>query len=170
MKGSGCTSLQPMDDAPLHKALAPLEMLVGTWRGEGRGEYPTIEAFDYGEEVSFWHSGRPWLGYLQRTWSLEGNSPMHSESGFWRPQRDGSLEVVIAHAFGIVEVLEGSFDGSRIELAGTNVVSTSSAKVVDAITRTFEISGTKLTYDVAMAYGAHPLQHHLGADLEKATG
>ena len=152
----------------LHKAIAPpLATLLGTWRGRGKGEYPSIEDFEYGEEVTFWHTGRPWLGYLQRTWSLENEAPMHSESGFWRPQRDGSLEVVIAHAFGIVEVLEGRATEDAIELSSKSLTSTSSAKHVREVTRTFRLSDATLTYDVAMAYDEHPLQHHLGATLNK---
>lgn len=34
-----------------HPALTPLLPLVGTWRGTGRGDYPTIEPFAYVEEV-----------------------------------------------------------------------------------------------------------------------
>ena len=157
-----------MDASELHKAIVPpLAGLTGTWRGEGKGEYPSIENFDYREELTFWHTGRPWLGYLQRTWSLETGAPMHSESGYWRPQRDGSLEVVIAHAFGIVEILEGSASGDAIELSSKSLTSASSAKNVRAVTRTFRIAETSLTYDVAMAYDEHPLQHHLGATLTK---
>lgn len=29
---------------------------------------------------------------------------MHSESGYWRPKLDGSVEVVIAQSTGLVEV------------------------------------------------------------------
>lgn len=156
-----------MNEPELNKALAPLQMLVGTWRGEGRGEYPSIENFIYAEELSFWHTGRPWLGFLQRTWSPESGAPMHSESGYWRPQRDGSLEVVIAHAFGIVEVLEGTINGSTIDLVSKELLSTSTAKEVNAVTRTYEIADGTLAYSVSMAYDNHPLQHHLGARLNK---
>ena len=152
----------------MHKAIAPpVAGLIGTWHGQGKGEYPSIENFEYGEEVTFWHTGRPWLGYLQRTWSLDGEAPMHSESGYWRPQREGSLEVVIAHAFGIVEILEGRAEGAVIELSSKSLTSAPSAKEVHAVTRRFEVTETSLTYEVAMAYDAHPLQHHLGASLTK---
>lgn len=156
-----------MTEAALHRALGPLETLVGTWRGEGKGQYPSIDDFDYSEELSFWHTGRPWLGFLQRTWSPESGAPMHSESGYWRPQADGRLEVVIAHAFGIVEVLEGTITRSTVDLVSKELRSTTSAKQVTALTRTYEIADGTLAYSVSMAYGDHPLQHHLGARLNK---
>lgn len=30
-----------------------LRVLVGTWKGEGRGQFPTIDAFRYLEETAF---------------------------------------------------------------------------------------------------------------------
>lgn len=43
---------------PLHPFVAPLSYLLGTWRGQGEGEYPTIPSFGYGEELRFSHSGK----------------------------------------------------------------------------------------------------------------
>jgi hypothetical protein len=47
----------------LHPDLNPLAWMVGTWRGKGRGDYPTIESFEYAHEVVFNHDGRPFLNY-----------------------------------------------------------------------------------------------------------
>ena len=46
--------------------------LLGTWKGRGRGQYPTLDAdFTYGQEVTFSHDGRPFLHYEARAWLLD---------------------------------------------------------------------------------------------------
>jgi hypothetical protein len=154
---------------PVHPELQPLAGLLGTWRGEGAGEYPTITSFGYGEEVRFWHVGTPFLAYVQRTWSLEDGRPLHAESGYWRAKPGGTVEVVLAHPTGIVEVQEGRLDGGRIELRSTTMAGTATAKEVTALHRRFELDGDRLAYTVAMAAVGQPLQHHLAARLVRVS-
>jgi hypothetical protein len=151
----------------VHRALEDISFLVGTWRGEGKGEYPTIDPFTYGEEVRFWHDGRPFLFYTQRTWNPASKAPMHSESGFWRPQEDGAIEVVLAHGFGLAEIQEGQVHGRRFELRSKSLSATSTAKSIREVARTYEVADDVLTYAVAMAYDDTPLTHHLGAELHR---
>ena len=37
----------------LNPALKPVAFLLGTWRGEGEGQYPSIKPFRYREEIRF---------------------------------------------------------------------------------------------------------------------
>lgn len=158
-----------MDDAPpLHDALRPLEPLLGTWRGSGAGHYPGIDDFEYAEEARFWHYGKPVLAYSQRTWSPATGAPMHSEMGFWRPT-PGGVEVVLAHAFAIAEVLGGLVEGGRITLRSESLTAAPTAKRVAAVGRVYEVDGDELTYDVQMAFGPHELQPHLRAELQRAA-
>ncbi|KOM42804.1 hypothetical protein LR48_Vigan05g040800 [Vigna angularis] len=98
----------PVTSPPvIHPAVAPLSFLLGTWRGQGEGGFPTIHSFSYGEELFFSHSpNKPVIGYTQKTWKLSSGEPMHGESGYWRPKPDGTMEVVIAQSNGLVEVQE----------------------------------------------------------------
>ncbi len=151
----------------LHQAVAPLAFLLGTWTGTGRGHYPTIDDFEYEEEVRFWHVGRPYLAYAQRTWAPETGAPMHMETGYWRPQRDGRIEVVLAHPFGIAEILEGRLDGTIIDLESTSLAATATAKSVTGTRRKFEVVHDVLAYLVEMAAVEQPLQGHLTASLRR---
>lgn len=42
----------------------PFAWMLGGWHGNGKGAYPTIEAFDYVQDVIFAHDGRPFLHYF----------------------------------------------------------------------------------------------------------
>ncbi len=43
----------------LHRDCAPIAWLLGTWRGNGHGNYPAIDGFSFGQECIFTHDGRP---------------------------------------------------------------------------------------------------------------
>src|ERR1700758_5104250 len=53
-----------------HPAIAPLSFLLGRWKGTGKGDYPTIKPFNFFQEVTFSHIGKPYLIYNSRTWRL----------------------------------------------------------------------------------------------------
>ncbi|MDQ3662045.1 MAG: FABP family protein [Actinomycetota bacterium] len=151
--------------APLHENLSALSFLLGTWGGRGEGHYPTIEPFSYTEEARFWHAGKPTLFYAQRTWSQRDSAPMHAESGFLRVGPQGVVELVLAHSFGIAEVSEGKLTGSRLDLRSRDLIPSSSAKHVEALRRSLEVSGGLLNYTIDMAVSGYELQRHLTAEL-----
>ncbi len=151
----------------LHPAVSGLASLLGSWRGEGRGEYPTIEPFAYGEEVTFAHVGKPFLAYTQRTWSLETGAPLHAEAGYWRSGGDGRVEVILSHPFGAVEVLVGTVTGGTLRLVSQTVVTTPTAKRIDAVERDVDLDGDLLRYRIRMAAVGEPMTHHLAAELHR---
>jgi hypothetical protein len=152
----------------LHPDLAPIAFLLGTWKGEGKGEYPTIQPFAYGEEIRFWNvPGKAFLMYTQRTWTLDDGLPRHSEMGYWRPVGEGRLEIVLAHPTGIAEIQEGVVAGDRVEVGSTLIGLTGTAKQVTRLERAFELRGSVLSYEVRMAAVGQPLQRHLTAELRR---
>jgi hypothetical protein len=158
----------PGGGPPLHPALEPVAGLLGVFEGTGHGDYPTIEAFDYAERVSFTHVGKPFLAYEQRTWQPATGAPMHAERGYLRMVGDGRVELVLAHPTGIVEVQEGTLQAGVLELHSTVVDGSSSAKQVAGLRRRFTLDGDVLAYDLWMAYGEVPETHHLHAELHRA--
>jgi hypothetical protein len=157
----------------LHPDVAALAPLLGTWAGDGSGEYPTIASFGYWEEITLGHVGKPFLAYRQRTTARDDGRPLHAETGYIRMPGPGRIELVIAHPTGITEVTEGAIqiDGARITInvATSTIGRTASAKEVTALRRTFRIDGDVLDYDVEMAAVGLPLQHHLAAHLTRQS-
>ncbi|MFM9035977.1 MAG: peroxynitrite isomerase [Mycobacterium sp.] len=154
--------------AELHQAVAALAPLLGTWSGRGVGDYPTIEPFEYLEDVTIGHVGKPFLTYAQRTRSEDG-LPLHAETGYIRMPAPGRVELVLAHPSGITEIDEGTLADSAgvlvIEVASTSIGRTSSAKEVVALQRWIRVAGDELHYDLQMGAVAQPLQNHLTATL-----
>lgn len=156
-----------MDTPGLPSELEPIAFLLGEWVGEGEGEYPTIESFGYHEEIRFWHVGKPFLAYTQRTRHAEDGRPLHAEMGYLRPVGVDGVELALAHPTGITEISTGTVIGTRIDLATTTVGMTPTAKEVTAVERTIEVDGDRLTYNLRMAAVGQPLQHHLSASLRR---
>jgi hypothetical protein len=148
--------------------LAPL---LGTWQGRGSGEYPTIEPFEYLEEVVFSHVGKPFLVYGQKTKSAADGVALHAETGYLRVPRLGQVELVLAHPSGVVEIEVGAYiaDGATIELemTATQIGMTPTAKNVTALSRRFRVQGDELSYSLQMGAVGQPTQHHLSAVLHR---
>lgn len=160
-------------DHELHPDLEPVRFLLGDWEGAGVGGYPTIESFRFGQEISFTHIGKPYLIYQSRTWRLDEEGrlgePLAIESGYWRPQPDNRIEVILAHPTGIAEIYVGEITGTRVELATDVVARTEGAKEVTGGRRLYGLIGADLGYAYDMAGMGQGLQSHVSAQLKRVT-
>jgi len=154
----------------LHPLCEPLRPLLGTWRGAGHGDYPTIVAFDYNEEITFSHVGKPFVAYVQRTAIAATGLPAHAESGYLRAVGGDEYEFVISSPTGLVEIdraVVTQRPGFSIEVTAHAVHGTPSAKPVTAILRRISVDADILRYDVSMAAMGLELTHHLHAELRR---
>ena len=155
----------------LHPLCEPLRPLLGTWRGSGHGEYPTIASFDYNEEITFAHVGKPFVSYVQRTSLATTGLPAHAESGYLRAVGNDEYEFVISSPTGLVEIdraVVSQNEGLSIEVTADEVHRTPSAKAVTEILRRIVIDGDTLRYDMSMAAMGLGLTHHLRAELRRS--
>ena len=158
--------------ADLHADCAPVAWLLGTWRGNGHGDYPTIEAFQYGQELIFAHDGRPFFHYLARSWVVDEQGEKVREgaieTGFLRCRPEGKMELLLAHHTGYVEIWYGEAAGGKLEISTDAVARTESAKEVTGGTRLYGNVEGDLLYAYDMAGMGQPLQPHLWARLKRA--
>lgn len=159
----------------LHSDCVPLAWLIGRWEGAGVGDYPTIEAFRFGQEVEFGYvPDKPYLTYTSRSWILDdgGNlvRPAAGERGFWRPQGTEEVEVLLTHSTGVVEIYLGEVESARIELATRGVLKTETAKDYRTGRRLYGLVEGRLMYVFEMGAMGEDLQPHLSAELQRVAG
>lgn len=144
-----------MNDHPA-TAKDVFDLLEGTWQGQGRGGYPTIDSFDYREKLVFTRKNDSTLAYDQRTEKrmngMDKFVPSHWESGFISILENGDFELVNAQSGGRGEVLTGHIEvlGSVIRLHFASKALMNDARMVST-TRTFELEGDQLRYEMQMS-------------------
>lgn len=149
----------------LHPDLTTLAFLLGTWSGQGRGDYPTIAPFTYTETVTYEHVGKPFIAYTQRTRGPEG--PLHAETGYLRAVPDGTVELILAQPTGIAEIGVGRVDGHTIEWESHWVGRAPTAKRVDRVRRLVRVDDDRLFNELHMEAVGQPFGWHLAAELHR---
>lgn len=159
--------------AGLNPTLMGLAWLIGRWEGSGHGNWPPGGEFEFAQQVDFTTNGGPFLHYLSQLFTVDENGaplePLMSETGYWRPQADASVEVVLSNPDGVVEVLAGKLQPGKIELT-TDVVArttTSPLEYTGGQRLYGNVEGDLLwTFDRATTQV--PLQPYVWARLQRA--
>ncbi len=144
-----------------------LAFLLGTWRGSGHQEYPTVDDADYEEQMTFSNAGEAFVTYVQRAWSPTSGATLHAESGFWRPGDAGALEVCLGHPLGLTEVSEGAVSETTITLRSRSIGRTTTGEPVSSVERRYVIEDDTMRYDLWMALDEVEMEHHLSANLAR---
>lgn len=153
-------------DAPYLK-----EAIAGQYKGKGRGQYPTIDSFEYDETIKFTLSTKGFLVYSQSSSNPIDRTPMHSECGYLRVMNDLSVELLISQPTGISEVATGTAlvksDGA-IEIRVDSLPSTTpTAKLVTRVARRYCFDAWGMRYELDMAMENVEMTLHLVASLTR---
>jgi len=140
-------------------------LLEGTWKGEGRGQFPTVTSFDYRETLTFTRRDEKTLAYEQRTQKrYDGQTEWlesHWENGFIRILESGELEMTSAQ-IGRTEVLVGNIEATngRFRIHFVSKTITNDPRMVSSA-RNFELEGDTLRYEMEMHTTAveHSMSH-----------
>lgn len=151
----------------MHDSVAPLSLLLGSWRGSGHGEYPTIRSFDYLDAWEFTHTNKAFIQFSEQTWSGDGY-PLHVEMGYLRCVRPGVVEIIGSLPTGQAERGKGTVGLAPLQIeTDSTVQNTETAKPVDRIVRRFEVDGDDLHYRMEMAAVGQGLTLHLTSHLRR---
>lgn len=157
----------------MNPKLMPLAWMIGRWEGTGKGHWPGEGDFEYGQVVEFTENGGAYLHYLSQTYIADEQGrpvkPRSMETGFWRPQDNGELEVVMAHPEGFAEVWFGKSEGAKIEIVTDAVARTSTADPFTGGQRLYgQVDGDLLwTWDRSST--EHELQPYMWARLKRTA-
>jgi hypothetical protein len=132
-----------------------LGLLEGTWRGEGRGGYPTVTSFDYRETLVFTRRDEKTLAYEQRTQNhYDGGTEYlqsHWESGFISILENNEMQLVNIQIGGRSEILVGSVESldAMFRIHFVSKTLSNDPRMISSA-RTFELEGDILRYEMEM--------------------
>jgi hypothetical protein len=160
----------------LHPDCGPIAWMLGKWGGQGHGAYPTIESFQFEQELIFTHDGRPFFHYFARAWIIddEGQKVRDAalETGFVRCKPgaqlgESQIEFLLTHNTGFAEVYYGTAGEAKLEIATDAIARTATAKDYAAGKRLYGYVEGDLLYAYDMAAMGQALQPHTWARLQR---
>ena len=131
--------------------------------------------YEHLSQIVFAHDGSPFLSYESRIWLLDDDGaitgPGPRETGFWRPQPDGTLEVLIVHSPGLVTPYSGRARNlTSWEMETWALVRTETAPAVERSTRLYGVVRGDLAYVDEREYVDHAMAPYVSAQLGRIAG
>ena len=166
-RASSGTIVPDLSDGGIVEDQGPIDFLLGTWIGEGAGDFPSMEPFVYEEEIGFAPAGGPVLRYTQRAWRAGGGDQLHTETGLWLAA--GELLTVSIALPAVSEVCEGTVRGSSILLKSIGVTRSAAGPPLVATRRAYRLEGSVLSYDIEMATSRVGLTRHVWGSLVRTA-
>ena len=157
----------------LSSNLMGLAWMIGRWTGNGHGVRPDGEQFEYGQQIDIAQNGGDYLSYVSQLFEQDEEGvavrSLGMEAGFWRPQLDGSVDLVLSNSDGWSEVWTGKIQGAKIELVTDAVMRTVGAQTkYTGGQRLYGNVEGDLLWTLDRATEDTPLQAYLWARLQRA--
>ncbi len=162
--------------------LRPLTWLFGIWHGQGTAEFPTFKKYLYENKMKFnivkcAFDKEPIIHFEEIAWVIKDQKRdfIHWETGYFKPEDDGSIQFYLCHNTGRIEITHGKYRSRDSDLKSFTIFFESNsirndkgAKVVSHSKRELKYHNNKLLYALKMATEEVPeLTHHLQAEMEK---
>ncbi|MFZ2164809.1 MAG: FABP family protein [Propionibacteriaceae bacterium] len=156
----------------LNPALVGLAWLRGRWEGTGFREWPGQEKAEFAVQVDVSDNGGTYLHYLAQFFATDADGKpvkeLGMETGFWFPQADASVDVVMSSSDGYSENWYGKLQPGRVDLVTDAVVrSPIAGHTYTAGRRLYGLVEGKLMYSFDRATDEEELRPYVWATLER---
>nr|XP_002764057.1 peroxynitrite isomerase THAP4-like [Callithrix jacchus] len=162
-----------MEPPKMKPVVEPLSWMLGTWLSDPprAGTYPTLQPFQYLEEMHILHVAQPMLSFLFNSFHLDTHK--QKECGFIRLKPDtNKVAFVSTQNTCVVEVEEGEVNEQELCITSHSIARISFAKEphVEQFTWKFRLNSEgKLEQTVSMATTTQPMTQHLHVTYKKVT-
>ena len=162
--------------------MRPLTWLKGIWLGEGKASFPTHKAYDYANEMKFRYmenafEQEPLIHLEEIAWVLKDQERKfkHWETGYFKPDGNGSIQLYLCHNTGRIEITYGSFlvvnpkeRLFKIEFNSQSIRNDVGTKTALQSRRELSYEDGMLNYTLEMSTSDVPeMTHHLSAEMYK---
>ncbi|MEO9801941.1 MAG: heme-binding beta-barrel domain-containing protein [Reichenbachiella sp.] len=166
----------------LLEVIEPFTWLKGNWRGHGTGGFPTIEPFEFDDQMEFKlleedFKKEPLIRFDETAWLIAKGKHnfMHWETGFIRPLGDGTVQLYVSHNTARMEFTVGKFESvdhnsKSFKIVFSSIFLRNDTGLKNALQskRTISFDRDQLTYDLDISTDEHPeLTSHLKVLLKR---